>query len=87
MTLRASLIVTWHAPEPVQAPLQCVNAWRGSVELGVSVTTCPLGNGTLHAPGQSMPAGAERTFAPRPALTDTESVKFAGTNVAVTLFA
>src|SRR6185503_13290990 len=63
VTFRAWLIVTTHAPLPVQSPLHCVKD-EPLPTVGVSVTGVPLLNSAEHVGGHSMPGG----------LLDTEPV-------------
>jgi hypothetical protein len=52
----AALIVTEHAPVPVQAPLHPAKV-DPAPAVAVSVTTVPLAKFALHVPGQLIPGG------------------------------
>jgi hypothetical protein len=86
VTLCAALMVTAHAPVPVQAPDQPVNVLPDA-GVAVSVTTVPVMKLDEQVPGQVIPAGEEPTLPAPATLTFSAWVVTIGLNVAVTLFA
>jgi len=84
VTARAALIVTLHAPVPVQAPLQPVNV-EPVAGAAVRVTAAPLVNDAEQVLPQEMPVGVLVTVPlPAPALVTVSAKDDGKVNVAVT---